>query len=368
MAGAGPAGLMAAEVLAKAGHQVTVIDHKPSPARKFILAGRGGLNLTHSEPLDKFLTRYGEARGFLEPLIRAFPPDAVAKWADDLDAETFTGSSGRVFPKAMKTSPLLRAWLQRLNGQGVDFKFNTPWQGFDGTPTILALGGASWPHLGGDGAWTSIFEKAGITITPLQAANCRAIVPWTEHFKDKFAGLPLKNLTLRYGTNEAKGEVVISRDGLEGGAIYALSRFIRDEPGKQLLFDLKPTLSGDAVAQRLARPRGAMSQANFLRKAVGLTPPAIALLHETKTPLTAEGIKALKVTPQGLSGLARAISTAGGVALAELTPHCELKKQPLTYCVGEMLDWEAPTGGYLLQACFSTAVSAARDLSGKLAP
>lgn len=368
MAGAGPAGLMAAEVLAQAGHAVTVIDHKASPARKFLLAGRGGLNLTHSEPLDKFLPRYGEARAYLEPLIRNFPPDAVAQWANELGAETFAGSSGRIFPKAMKTSPLLRAWLQRLAGQGVEFKFSTPWQGFDGTPTILALGGASWPHLGADGAWTSVFQQAGIAVAPLQAANCRALVPWTEHFISRFAGSPLKNLNLRYGNAEAKGEVIISRDGLEGGAIYALSRFIRDELAKPLVFDLKPTLSGDAIAMRLAKPRGSMSQANFLRKAVGLTPPAIALLHETKTPITAEGIKAVKITPQGLSGLERAISTAGGVALSELTPQGELKKQPLTYCVGEMVDWEAPTGGYLLQACFSTAVAAARDLSGKFAP
>ncbi|MBG1231884.1 NAD(P)/FAD-dependent oxidoreductase [Aestuariivirga litoralis] len=366
--GAGPAGLMAAEVLAKAGLSVTVLDHKSSPARKFLLAGRGGLNLTHSEPLDKFLARYGEARNYLEPMIRAFPPDALVAWANELGQETFTGSSGRIFPKSMKTSPLLRAWLQRLAGQGVTFQFNAQWQGFDGTPKVLALGGASWPHLGSDGGWVPLFRQAGITVDDLQPANCRVIVPWTAHFTERFAGQPLKNLELRYGAAEAKGEVIISKQGLEGGAIYALSRYIRDEPGKPLIFDLKPTLSGDAIAQRLSKPRGAMSQANFLRKAVGLTPAAIALLHETKTPLTAEGIKAVKLMPQGLAGIARAISTAGGVAREELDANGQLKKQPLCYCVGEMVSWEAPTGGYLLQACFSSAVAAACDLAVRLAP
>ena len=367
VAGTGPAGLMAAEVLAQGGAKVTIIDHHHAPARKFLLAGRGGLNLTHSEPLDKFLTRYGPAQTFLEPLIQAFPPEAVVQWCEGLGVETFVGSTGRVFPKSMKASPLLRAWLRRLQSLGVELRSSTPWQGFGTGPEILAFGGASWPELGSDAAWIETFRGAGIAVNSFQPANCRIRIPWSEHFISRHAGEPLKNLKLQYGREISKGEVVISREGLEGGAIYQLSRVMREEPGKPLLIDLKPALSGDAVAKRLAQPRGSLSQSNFLRRALGLTPAAIALLHESKCKIDHIGVKEVVLHPQGPADISRAISSAGGVDLAELDEHCQLKKMPRHYCVGEMLDWEAPTGGYLLQACFSTAVAAARDLLKNLA-
>lgn len=365
--GSGPAGLMAAEVMALAGHSVTILEHKKSPARKFLLAGRGGLNLTHSEPLEKFLAKYADAQEFLEPLIRAFPPQAVVKWAHSLGQETFVGSSGRIFPKAMKSSPLLRVWLRKLDGLGVRLLTNQEWQGFDGKPTILALGGASWPEMGSDGAWVEIFRQAGIQVQSLQASNGRILIVWTEHLISHFAGQPVKNLDLRYGKATAKGEITITAQGLEGGAIYQLHRAMREQPGLPLVIDLKPALSAEAVAKRLAQPRGKVSRSNFLRKALGLSPAALALLHETKQPISAESIKALTLYPKGFAGLARSISTAGGVALRELDANCQLHQRPLTYCVGEMLDFDAPTGGYLLQAAFSTAVAAAKDLAQNLA-
>ncbi len=365
--GAGPAGLMAADVLATAGHAVNIIDHMPSPARKFLLAGRGGLNLTHSEALPNFLEHYGEAKNFLEPIIKAFPPSAVIRWCEDLGIKTFVGSSGRVFPVSMKASPVLRAWLRKLEALGVTLTPRTEWQGFDQNPTILAMGGASWPQLGSNAAWVPILRDAGIRVSDLLPSNGRIIVPWSEHFSSRFAGTPLKNVKLQYGSATARGEIMISSQGLEGSAIYQLSRVMRDEPGKQLVIDLKPTLSGEAIAQRLAQPRKKMSLSNFLRKAINITPAAIALLHETNTKLDDRGVKAVSITVRGQAGIERAISTAGGVMLSELSPHCELRAKPLNYVVGEMLDWDAPTGGYLLQACFSTAVAAANDLARKLA-
>ena len=365
--GSGPAGLMAADVLSAAGIKVTIIDHAKSPARKFLLAGRGGLNLTHSEPLEKLMPRYGEAADFLAPMIKAFPPAAVVKWCEDLGQDTFVGSSGRVFPKAMKASPLLRGWLRRLEAQGVELKSGQRWQGFDDTPTILALGGASWPEMGSDGTWVETFRAGGIKVNDLKASNGRILIPWTEHFKTRFAGMPIKNLVLHYANQQAKGEIVITAQGLEGGAIYQLHRVMREQPGFALLIDLKPDLNVDAIVKRLAAPRGKASQSNFLRKALGLTPQAIALLYETQTAITADSIKSLSLHPQGFAGIERAISTAGGVALSELDQNCQLKSRPLTYCVGEMLDFDAPTGGYLLQAAFSTAVAAANNLVKRFA-
>jgi uncharacterized flavoprotein (TIGR03862 family) len=363
--GAGPAGLMAAEVLAQGGADVVIHDHMPSPARKFLLAGRGGLNLTHSEPLDALLGRYGEAKDFLEPAVRAFPPDALVAWCNGLGIETFVGSSGRVFPKQMKASPLLRAWLKRLSTLGVTLKSGERWEAFDGTPTILAMGGASWPHLGSDAAWVPTLRTAGIRVNGFKPANSRFLVNWTPLFRDRFAGTPIKNVSITYANNKVRGELMISKEGIEGGAIYALSRFMREAPGEPLQIDFRPDVTQVALAEKLSRPRGKQSLSTYLRKTVGLTPVAISLMHETQTPMTAEGIKDVAVKILRPAGIARAISSAGGVARNEFDENFRLLKLKNTYAVGEMLDWEAPTGGYLLQACFSTAVAAAHDLLAK---
>ena len=359
--GAGPAGLMAAEVLANGGVEVTIFDWMPAPARKFLLAGRGGLNLTHSEPLESFLARYGEAREFLEPAIRAFPPEALIEWCHGLGIETFVGTSGRVFPKQMKASPLLRAWLRRLESLGVTLKTRERWQGFDGTPTMLAMGGASWPHLGSDAAWVPTLRAAGIRVNGFKPANSRFLVNWSLLFRERFAGTPVKNVSLTYAGNKVRGELMISSEGIEGGAIYALSRFMRESPGYPLLVDFRPDMGLDVLTERLARPRGKDSQSNFLRKAVGLPPVAISLLRETGTAADAAGIKAVPINILRPAGIARAISSAGGVARSEVDGNFQFHKFPNCYAVGEMLDWEAPTGGYLLQACFSTAFAAAQN-------
>ncbi len=353
---------MAAEVLAEGGARVTIHDHMAAPARKFLLAGRGGLNLTHSEPLDTFLERYGEAKGFLEPAIRAFPPDALVAWAHGLGIETFVGSSGRVFPKQMKASPLLRAWLKRLDGFGAVLKTRSRWQGFDGKPTILAMGGATWPHLGSDAQWLPVLRAAGITVNPFKPSNGRFLVNWSDVFRRRFAGTPVKNVALTYAGHRVRGEMMISNEGIEGGAIYALSRGMREVPGHPLVIDFRPDLTVEALAARLARPRGKDTQSNYLRKVAGLSPVAISLLRETGSAADAAVIKAAALQILRPAGIARAISSAGGVAFDEVDGDFQLKKMPGAYAVGEMLDWEAPTGGYLLQACFSTAVAAARAM------
>lgn len=357
---------MAAEVLAGSGARVILIDHMPAPARKFLLAGRGGLNLTHSEPLDAFLARYGEARDRLEPAIRAFPPEALIAWASGLGIETFVGSSGRVFPKAMKASPLLRAWLRRLDSLGVTLRSRTEWAGFDGTPTILAMGGASWPHLGSDAKWVPVLQAAGIMVHPFKPANSRFLVNWSKIFRERFAGTPVKNVALSYAGHRVRGELMISQDGIEGGAIYALSKGMREKPGHPLMIDLRPDLTVEALAERLRRPRGKDTRSNYLRKVAGLAPVAISLLRETGNAVDAAGIKQVAVPVLRPAGIARAISSAGGIALDELDENFQFRKIPGCYAVGEMLDWEAPTGGYLLQGCFSTAVAAARHLASAL--
>jgi uncharacterized flavoprotein (TIGR03862 family) len=358
--GAGPSGLMAAEILASAGLSVTIVDHHKNPARKFLLAGRGGLNLTHNEPLERMLDRYGQGRVLLEPAIRAFPPEALRAWCHGLGIETFVGSSHRVFPKNLRASPLLRAWLRRLQSLGVTLQSQTPWKGFDDVPTVLALGGASWPELGSDAAWVKTFEDAGVTVTGLQPSNGRQLVAWSEHFASRFAGTPLKNIDVTVAGHTVRGEVMVTRDGIEGGAIYALSPQFRQS--RQMQIDLKPDMSEATLAERMAFPQGKQSRSNYLRKAAGLNPVGISLMREgaSDTP------KLISITTQGPADIRRAISTAGGVAASEVDETFRLHKYPNTYVVGEMLDWDAPTGGYLLQACFSTAHVAATAMASAI--
>ncbi len=366
---------MAAEVLARAGAAVTVFDHLPSPARKLLMAGRGGLNLTHSEPLEALLHRYGSARAALEPAIRAFPPEALREWADALGAETFVGSSGRVFPRALKASPLLRAWLARLATLGVQLRPRHRWQGFgpDGAllvngqalrpaATVLALGGASWPRLGSDGAWPALLP--GCQVAPLRPANMGFSVSWSPQMAAQ-AGQPLKRIAARFGAQTLRGEAMLTATGIEGGVIYALSAALREamaaEGPQTLWLDLRPDLDMAALAAKLGG--GAGSASTRLRRA-GLAPPAVALVQEALHAGAPRGdlaalVKAVPVRLQAPQPLARAISSAGGLAWAELDARFMLRRHPGVFACGEMLDWEAPTGGYLLQACFATGVAAA---------
>ncbi|ESQ75655.1 TIGR03862 family flavoprotein [Asticcacaulis sp. AC402] len=382
--GAGPAGLMCAEVLSAAGLNVAVYDRMPSPARKFLMAGRGGLNLTHSEPFERFVSRYGKAAARLRTSLEAFTPADLRAWADGMGAETFVGSSGRVFPKAMKASPLLRAWLKRLESQGVTLHQRHDWLGWDegqllfqqdgkllrirADATMLALGGASWPRLGGDGGWKAILEGCGVPVKPFQPSNVGFTVAWSAVFTGRHAGTPLKTIALTFGGKTVRGEVMLTRGGVEGGAIYALSAALRDAIARDghadLSLDLRPDLTQGQVISKLGRASPKDSLSNRLRKALGLTPAAIALMHETD----AADVKAVTVRLTAVQGLDRAISSAGGIALDAVTDSFELKALPGVYAIGEMLDWEAPTGGYLLQACFSTAVTAVRALSQSREP
>lgn len=386
--GAGPAGLMAAERLARAGVRVTVHERMPSVARKFLMAGRGGLNLTHSEPLEAFLKRYGDEPREVARWIDAFSPAELIAWAEGLGQPTFVGSSGRVFPRAMKASPLLRAWLERLQAMGVEVRTRSRWTGWrDGalvlqTPegerleqadaVVLALGGASWPRLGSDGAWRPWLEAAGVEVAPFRPANAGFDVAWSDAFKLRFAGRPLK-AAFSFGGRTVRGEAVISTYGIEGGAIYALSAALRDaieaDGAAVLTVDLTPDLSLGRLTERLQRPRGKASLSNHLRKAAGLNPLAIGLMREAGEPPTqgaalAERMKALPLRLHAIQGLDRAISSAGGVRLDQLDENLMLRRRPGVFVAGEMLDWEAPTGGYLLQASFaSAAVAAAGVLS-----
>ena len=382
--GAGPTGLAAAEVLAEAGLAVTMFERMASPARKLLMAGRGGLNLTHSEEFSRFLARYGAAAPRLRPFLEAFGPQDLRDWCARLGQETFVGSSGRVFPTSFKASPLLRAWLRRLDALGVKIRLRHDFRGFEGrvalfnTPEglrrveadvfVLALGGASWPRLGADGAWVAPLAAAGLPSSPLRPANCGLILDWSDHFREKFEGQPLKNVALRFGEHVARGECLITRRGLEGGAVYALSGAVRDAlgaDGAEILLDLRPDASEAELAQRLARPRGKQSLANFLRKTTHLPPLAIALLREagplSDTPeALAARIKAAPLRVKGVAGLERAISTAGGVLWDGLDDRLMAKNFPGLFLAGEMLDWEAPTGGYLLTACFALGRAAGK--------
>ena len=392
--GAGPAGLAAAEALASSGRRVVIYDAAPSPARKFLLAGRGGLNLTHSEPLvPGFIARYGAAAERLAAAIERFPPAALRAWAAELGEETFVGSSGRVFPKSFKSTPLLRAWLGRLGRLGVTLKvrrrliglsdggrvlrFRTP-EGEEeasAAAIVLAFGGASWPRLGGDGAWVAWLRDAGVEVAPLKPANCGFRADWSPSFRARFAGQPLKAIALSHAGRAVRGEAMIDAEGIEGGAVYALSASLRDaierDGAATLSIDLKPDLTQEALAARLVRRPG-QSASTFLRKAAGLAPAAIALLREPG-PLPdgpealAARIKRVDVRLTAPAPIERAISSAGGVAWREIDARFMLGKLPGVFVAGEMIDWEAPTGGYLLQACFSTGRAAGQGAAEWLA-
>lgn len=371
--GGGPAGLAAAEVLAQAGHSVLVAELKPSLGRKFLMAGKSGLNLTKAEPFERLVAAYGDAAPWLQPMLETVGPEQVQAWAGELGQDLFTGSTGRVFPVAMKASPLLRAWIRRLTDQGVTMATKWRWTGWDGaaarfsTPegitsvrakvTVLALGGASWARLGSDGAWAPILEAVGARVTPFAPANAGLSVTWSPHMAKHF-GQPLKAIGLHAGEAVSRGEVVLTARGLEGGGLYGLTPALRT--GARLSLDFCPDLDKATVTARLSRPRGKASLANHLRKSLGLSPLQLALLQEFARPLPtspealADVVKGLTVSHAGLRPMDEAISTAGGVAREAMDDWLMLLARPGVFCAGEMLDWEAPTGGYLLTGCLAT--------------
>ncbi|MDW4498332.1 TIGR03862 family flavoprotein [Sulfitobacter sp. D35] len=383
--GGGPAGLMAAEMLGAARVPVTVFEAKPTVARKFLMAGKSGLNLTKDEPLDHLLPHYAEAADALKPMLADFDAEAVQDWARGLGQDLFTGSTGRVFPREMKASPLLRAWLARLEDMGIEIRTRMRWRGwddaalvFDGpeggarvtaSATVLALGGASWARLGSDGAWRDLLSAKGIPLAPFAPANSGASVAWSEHMRRHF-GTPLKGIALSAGRLTSRGEAVLSARGLEGGGVYTVSRGMRE--GAPLTIDLLPDLDLAEATRRLSRPRGKASLSNHLRKTLGFDAAKIALVQEIARPLPAEAaslariLKALYLPNAGLRPLDEAISTAGGISLDALDGELMLRALPGTYCAGEMLDWEAPTGGYLLTACFASGRWAGRAAARRL--
>ena len=385
--GGGPAGLMAAEAAAATSAHVELYDAMPSVGRKFLLAGKGGLNLTHSEPIDLFLSRYGRQRAFTEPAIRSFPPSAVRDWARELGVETFVGTSGRVFPTDLKAAPLLRAWLRRLRQAGVQFHVRHRWRGWDAegrlrftTPqglvhahadaVVLALGGGSWPHLGSDAAWTQILAEHKVLIAPLKPANCGFDVRWSEHFRTKFAGQPVKTVEFTAKTVDGmvirqRGECVVTETGVEGGVIYTVSSHVRDaiatEGTASLWLDLAPDRSLQQLTKDLSKPRGKRTLATHLTRCAGVAGVKAGLLREvvSKEVLAdstrlASAIKSISLTLMAPRPLAEAISTAGGVSFEALDNRLMLRARSGVFCAGEMLDWEAPTGGYLLTGCMAT--------------
>lgn len=392
--GGGPAGLMAAERLSDAGVQVDVFDAMPSVGRKFLMAGRGGLNLTHSEPAEPFLARYGVRASVVAPWLALMDAAALRDWAHALGIQTFVGSSGRVFPQEMKAAPLLRAWLARLRARGVRFHMRHRWLGWPGVlPTaqnlcfeapegrtgmaadavVLAMGGGSWAKLGSDGAWVSQLQAHGVPVAPLRPANCGFDVAWTEHFRERFAGHPVKSVSMACGGPARQGEFVISETGIEGSLVYALSAGLRDQidaGGHPVaMLDLAPDWTLERVMAAVTHPRGARSMSSHLQSRMGLTGVKAGLLRECATaedfkdPVRlARRIKALPVTLVGARPIDEAISTAGGVSFDGLSPGLMLKAAPGVFCVGEMLDWEAPTGGYLLTACMASGAFGAQGV------
>ena len=382
--GGGPAGLMAAEVISAAGYNVTVYERMPTAGRKLLMAGKSGLNLTHAEAMGDFFSRFGAARERLEPLLSAFDNEAVRAWAAGLGSETFVGSSGRVFPKAMKASPLLRAWLERLAGQGVAIRTRHRWAGFEDdalvfeTPegevretfdaVVLALGGASWPKLGSDAAWVAWLEARGVSVTPFRPSNCGFDVDWSAHFIERFAGVPVKAVAV----GATRGEFVISRHGVEGSLVYGQSAALRDglEAGPTaLVLDLAPDRSAERLERDLARQPAKASLSNRLRKGAGLDGVKAGLVRELTSEAVrgdngalAGAIKALAVPLMRPRPIAEAISVAGGIDWSEVDAQLMLKRVPGVFVAGEMLDWEAPTGGYLLSACLATGRAAGQGV------
>lgn len=388
--GGGPAGLMAAEVVCSHGVAVDVYDSMPSVGRKFLLAGKGGLNLTHSEPFEKFLARYGKRRQIIEKWLMDFTPDDLRAWARGLGVESFVGTSGRVFPVGMKTSPLLRAWLKRLDETGMKFHLRHKWKGWnaDGslkfeTPegeksvqaeaVVLALGGGSWSRLGSDGAWVPWLEQAGARVEALKPSNCGFDVNWSPHFREKFEGHAIKSVVLSFGTFHQQGEFIVTKEGVQGSLIYAASAMIRDEieaRGKAVIaLDLLPDKTEAQALEKLSKPRGARTMASHLEKTLNIKGVKAGLLREfvskedfANMGRLAAAIKHLEIPLIAPRPLEEAISSAGGVTFESLDENLMLRTLPGVFCAGEMLDWEAPTGGYLLTACFASGRAAGKGV------
>ena len=383
--GGGPAGLIAAEVLASAGCDVVVYEHKRSVGRKMLLAGRGGLNITHTEPIEDLLSRYGDGRANLEPAIRAFTPSDLADWCERRGEPVFAGSSGRVFPDSFRATPLLREWLKHLDGLGVVVQTGHRFVGWDPTGALrletdegeksvrhaaclFALGGASWPRVGSDGSWVEAFMRYDIDVAALEPANAALRVDWSPQIRAKFDGEPIKNAIFRAGEAEARGDAVVTEQGLLGGPIYGISAAIRSMKEPDVIIDLHPDLDHAGLTDRLSKRRKGASAASWLASA-GVAPVAVALVREitgNQIPNDPEALahvlKALRLPVEGLASIERAISSAGGVRFRNLDERFMVVKRPGVFVAGEMLDWEAPTGGYLLQACFSTGVAAANGV------
>lgn len=386
--GGGPAGLMAAETISQAGLKVNVYDAMPSVGRKFLMAGKGGLNITHSDPYDVFLTRYGAHQNHIKPMLDIFGTGELQEWVHQLGIETFIGSSGRIFPAEMKAAPLLRAWLHRLRQSGVTFHVRHQWLGWSMSnpqalrfmspqmekeavtdAVVLALGGGSWPQLGSTGAWVELLVARGVQVNPLVPANCGFDVAWKDHFRERFAGRPLKSVIATFKDYRQQGDCVITDTGIEGGLIYALSAPLRDQIANNgtatLTLDLVPDKTLSSLVEKFSQPRGKQSMANHLRKRLGIAGVKAALLREV---LSAEdinnpiklcsAIKSLPIKLMATRPIEEAISSAGGVSFDALDKHLMLRHLPGVFCTGEMLDWEAPTGGYLLTACFASGKTA----------
>jgi uncharacterized flavoprotein (TIGR03862 family) len=390
--GGGPAGLMAAEVISGRGVNVDVYDSMPSLGRKFLMAGKSGLNITHSEPFEQFVARYGKRRPQIEPMLRRFGPEELRQWVHSLGIETFVGTSGRVFPAGMgmKASPLLRAWLKRLTGSGVTFHLRHRWTGwlpdkslrFDSPggsvspkaeAVVLALGGGSWSRLGSDGAWVPWLEQAGVRVEPLKPSNCGFDVNWSAHFRERFDGHPIKSVVLSFGSFRQQGEFIVTKEGVEGGLIYSASALLRDEleaRGQAVMtLDLTPGRPYEWILERLSKPRGSRSMASHLEKSVNIKGVKAGLLREflskedfANLGKLAASIKSLPVPLVATRPLDEAISSAGGVGFESVDENLMIRSLPGVFCAGEMLDWEAPTGGYLLTACFASGYVAGQGV------